>query len=217
MQLRPPECMLHCSILQEAAVRNYALQALFAGITLHGRKRSGQGRHQADHLPADGVRADPCERHVEVSALVGLDEADQFRRRGRHGLARVDRRAREEISGRHAEGFRNHRETTRTHPVGALFIFLDLLEGDAEPVGQGILAHTGQPALRLDLAADFDVDRIGDLRHSISPDRLDDVVSLGSLPGIVPGQHQKPRLLLVPPVCSIEQRNVAASSSASTA
>src|SRR5207237_8995723 len=48
-------------------------------------------------------------------------------------------------------------------PVGAAFVFLDLLEGQAERVGERLLVHPEQQAPRPDAGADMNIDRI---RHA---------------------------------------------------
>jgi hypothetical protein len=59
------------------------------------------------------------------------------------------------------ENGRNVLQTAGADAVGALFIFLDLLEGDAQRFAQLFLTHAEHGPAKPDPAADMDVDRIG--------------------------------------------------------
>ena len=51
-------------------------------------------------------------------------------------------------------------ETAGTNPVRAFFVFLDLLEGDAEALPQFLLAHTKHGTTKTNPASYMDVDRV---------------------------------------------------------
>jgi uncharacterized protein YjiS (DUF1127 family) len=61
----------------------------------------------------------------------------------------------EEIADRHVEDLGDQRQAPGADPVHALFVFLHLLEGDAELVGQCDLGHAPHQAVSPDGRADL--------------------------------------------------------------
>src|SRR5580704_229076 len=76
----------------------------------------------------------------------------------------------EELHG-HAENVRNLLQPAGADPVDALLVFLDLLEGKVEAVGQGGLRHAEHQAAHPYARADMLVGRVGsfDRHHSALP------------------------------------------------
>ena len=85
----------------------------------------------------------------------------EFRRlrRTRRGIGE----AVEEIGGRGLQTARDLVELGCAHPIGAALVLLHLLEGEAERLGKGLLAHPDEPAAHPDAGADVDVHRLGAL------------------------------------------------------
>ena len=66
-----------------------------------------------------------------------------------------------EEGDRHLEKLREMLETTCRDAVCAFFVFLNLLEGEAERVGERFLVHAQQQTTHPNPASDMHVDRIG--------------------------------------------------------
>ena len=67
-------------------------------------------------------------------------------------------------------GFFRSAGAARADPVHALFVFLNLLEGQVEVAAEGLLRHVNLDAPHPDAASYIDVDRIGWLcRHNLAP------------------------------------------------
>src|SRR5690606_861861 len=123
----------------------------------------GQGAHQFDDpAPHLGV-ADAGEGAVEQEALRARQEVDAIGRLAVLGealLRRPPRRALEEVGDGNLEDRGDGLEAAGADAVGALLVFLDLLEGDAEMLAELFLTHADHVAPQADAATDMDVDRI---------------------------------------------------------
>jgi hypothetical protein len=66
----------------------------------------------------------------------------------------------EQVDQRHFQNFGDGNQTRCGDPVVSLLVFLDLLEGYAQPVGKRALAHACLNPMFLDLLADVMIDRL---------------------------------------------------------
>src|SRR4051812_25933622 len=83
------------------------------------------------------------------------------------------RRALEEERHRNLQDMRDVLQTARTDAVGALLVFLHLLEGDLERLAKLLLAHAEHLATHPQSAAHMLVDRVGELLgHCLSCDGI---------------------------------------------
>src|ERR1041385_7285470 len=78
----------------------------------------------------------------------------------RPAAAGRSRRALKEKRDRHLQDERDLLQPARANPVGALFVFLDLLEREAERVAELLLTHAPHHAAHADAAPDMLVDRV---------------------------------------------------------
>src|SRR3546814_8324718 len=76
---------------------------------------------------------------------------------GNHRLALE---AVEEIGRRHVKDGGELVEPAGTDAVGALFVFLDLLEGQADNLAEFVLTHSNQGATQFQPVADMNIDRV---------------------------------------------------------
>jgi hypothetical protein len=67
---------------------------------------------------------------------------------------------------RRVENLRNRLQPAGADAIGALLVFLDLLEGQPQRIRKLLLAHAEHHAAHADAAADILIGWIGNLRHS---------------------------------------------------
>ncbi len=131
-----------------------------AGASLH--QRLDEIDDAAAHL---GI-GDAGEGARQCKALGGREEIGHIGRRrvlGETGRGRSGRRALEEERNRHAQDIGNMLQPAGTNSIGALLVFLDLLEGNPEILSQLLLAHADHHASHTHSASDVLVNRIGRL------------------------------------------------------
>lgn len=101
---------------------------------------------------------------VDRNSTTNCDE-DSF---GETFARRADRRrAVEEKGWRDVQRLRNLLEPARADAIGALLVFLHLLEGQPQRFAELLLAHFQQDALHAHAASDMPVYRIGRLLHCV--------------------------------------------------
>src|SRR6516225_6036557 len=112
---------------------------------------------------------DPHEGFGQSEAVGGRQEVGNVSRRGRFGQAFMAARglcagrAFKEKSDRDLENVRNLLKTTRADPVGALLVFLNLLESQTERVAELLLAHSQHHPAHANPASDMLVGWVGRL------------------------------------------------------
>ena len=124
-----------------------------------GGERCNESDDASAHSGALDARKGLVEREAFIRGHEGLHGID--RAKGRIGRVAIGRGIGEQGADLNAENRRNGLQTGRADTIGALFILLDLLEGDAQSPGQRTLAHAERLAAHSDLCADMDVDRAG--------------------------------------------------------
>ena len=133
--------------------------------------RRQRGDEIEDALAHLGV-ADLGEGAIELQPLAGRQEVDDIgagRRLRQHRLAGLGRRsALEEEGGRHFQHPRQLLQPAGADAVGALLVFLDLLERHVEGFAEPALAHADHQPPHAQPRADMLVDRVGRFRHRAS-------------------------------------------------
>jgi len=129
--------------------------AIEAELDAAGSMVSGNGLHHTEERFADPRIGDPPIETNEIKRLRPLQQIAECLFFGAEfGLIRVGKK----IGDRHAKSAGNCRETGGAHAVSTGFVFLHLLKGEAEAVGEGLLVHPEEQPAHADASADINVD-----------------------------------------------------------
>jgi hypothetical protein len=122
-------------------------------------ERTGQRALQFDEGGSDALVRNGAER-LQKRRAMPVDHEVFHSARGRCVVPVLAIHVFEEETGRHAKSVGDLMQAASADPVGALLVFLDLLERDAERRGELLLAHANQESPHADAAADLPVHRM---------------------------------------------------------